>query len=69
MLLKKFVAFNNSCSLAPYYSDICTTDHSSQKPVDQVGLDNMNDNYITDNDNSRRVSEGDYKDQSLRRIT
>ena len=26
----------------------------------------MNDNYIEDNDNSRRMFEGDYKDPSLR---
>ena len=47
-------------------SDICTADHSSQESVDQVELDNMNDNYIKDNDNSRRMSEGDYKDLSFR---
>ena len=64
--MKKIVAFNNSCSLAPPNSDICTADHSSQESVDQVELDNMNDNYIKDNDNSRRMSEGDYKDPSLR---
>ena len=32
----------------------------------QVELDDMNDNYIKGNDNSNRVSEGDYKDSSLR---
>ena len=64
--MKKFVAFNNSCSLAPPNSDTCTTNHSSQEAVYQVELDDMNDNYIKGNDNSNRVSEGDYKDPSLR---
>ena len=64
--MKKFVAFNNSCSPAPPNSDTCTANHSSQEAVDQVELDDMNDNYIKGNDNSNRVSEGDYKDKSLR---
>ena len=64
--MKKFVAFNNSCSLAPPNSDTCTTNHSSQEAGDQVELDDMNNNYIKGNDNGNRVSEGDYKDPSLR---
>ena len=64
--MKQLIAFNNSCSLAPPNSDICTANHSSQEFVDQVDLDGMNDNYIKDNDNCSGVSEGDYKGSSSR---
>ena len=38
--------------MASPHSDICTANHSSQESVDQVELDNMNDDYIKDDDNS-----------------